>query len=230
MENEDIGLIVVAGGSGTRMGSAVPKQFLPLAGYPVLGHVLRRFEAALPGADLVVVVSEGEMDRWKALCEKYGMPVHRLVRGGKDRFHSVKNGLEALKPSCRRVGVHDGVRPLVGERVIHNALKALSIHPAVVPAVPVVDSLRLVDQGNSRSVDRSLYRAVQTPQFFDRSVLSTAYQQDFNPLFTDDASVVEAAGIEVFLSEGDPANLKITTPVDLAVAEVLLRKEPCPGL
>lgn len=225
MKNEEIGLVIVAGGSGTRMGSALPKQFLPLAGCPVLGHTLRRFREALPGADLVVVLPAGEKGRWESLCEIHGIPPHRVTEGGANRFFSVRNGLAALRPSCRWVGIHDGVRPLVSERVIRDCLDALSAHPAVIPAVPVTDSLRRVSQDGSRSVERSGYRAVQTPQFFERSRLFTAYQQDFNPLFTDDAAVAEAAGIPVFLTEGDPANLKITTPFDLAVAEAWLQRK-----
>ena len=227
------GIIIVAGGSGTRMGGETPKQFLLLAGKLLLMHTITRFREALPAARLTVVLPEAYITHWAALCEEYAFePEHTVVAGGKNRFESVKNGLSTVA-DCDYIGVHDGVRPLASTELIGRTLEQAQNFGAAIPVVELTDSLREVVFCNecqnvnevidSQPVDRNRLRAVQTPQFFRAQLLLTAYGQDFSPSFTDDASVVEAVGYTVTLAEGDPANIKVTTPVDLAVAEALLK-------
>jgi 2-C-methyl-D-erythritol 4-phosphate cytidylyltransferase len=226
------GIVIVAGGTGTRMGAEIPKQFLPLVGRPLLMHTIERFAGALPEAERAIVLPAEWIARWAALCEEHGFEVaHTAVAGGTNRFESVRNALAALG-DCDCIGVHDGVRPIVSAELIRRVREEALRSGAAIPVVPLADSLReVVFRGESRNsggargskpVDRSRLRAVQTPQFFRASLLRSAYEQDYSPAFTDDASVVEAAGHPVTLVEGDPANLKITTPIDLAVAETLL--------
>ena len=231
---DDTGVIVVAGGSGRRMGTTVPKQFLELCGRPVLMHTVERFRSALPEAKIVVVLPETEISRWRELCEKHNFGVeHTVEKGGETRFHSVRNGLRHLS-ACEYVGVQDGVRPLVSRTVILSALNSAQEYGAAVPVVAVTDSLREIvsvpenstsEPAASRIADRTIFRGVQTPQFFRGKMLRTAYETAYRPSFTDDASVVEAAGYRVALSEGDSRNIKITAPADLIIAEALLRAE-----
>ena len=227
------GIIIVAGGSGTRMGGETPKQFLLLAGKPLLMHTITRFREALPAARLTVVLPQTYITHWAALCEEHAFePELTVVAGGKNRFESVKNGLPSVS-DCDYIGVHDGVRPLASVELIGRTLEQAQNFGAAIPVVELTDSLREVIFCNecqnlsevigSQPVDRNRLRAVQTPQFFRAQMLLTAYGQDFSPSFTDDASVVESAGYTVTLAEGDPANIKVTTPVDLAVAEALLK-------
>lgn len=215
-----IAILIVAGGSGTRMGGETPKQFLPLAGEPLLMHTIRRFSEALPDAVRVVVLPGQHIARWEALCREYGFTIaHTVTHGGQTRFDSVRNGLKAAPP-CQMIGVHDGVRPLIDKELIFRVLNVAEKSGAAIPVVPVTDSLREIPA--NRAVDRSRYVAVQTPQFFRSSLLIKAYERG-NAGFTDDASVVESSGISVTLVPGEPNNIKVTTPVDLAVAEALLK-------
>lgn len=213
--------LIVAGGKGLRMGSDLPKQFLPVGGKPVLMHTLEafyRFDAAI---DLILVLPEEQQDYWKELCEKHRFPVpHRIVSGGETRFHSVRNGL-AFVSGAGLVGVHDGVRPFVSQEVIRRCYDAAATKKAVIPVVDVVETVRQLTETGSHTVDRSQYRLVQTPQVFDADLLKQAYEQDYTPFFTDDASVVEAMGTPVCLVEGNRENIKITTPFDLKVATAL---------
>lgn len=217
-----IAVIVVAGGSGTRMGSSLPKQFLPLGGVPVLMHTLRRFSDALADCRIVLVLPENHVAYWDRLCREHDFPVpHTVCTGGKTRFDSVRNGL-ACAGDVELVAVHDGVRPLVDPALIFRTVDAARKYGAAIPVVTPVDSLREVNGAASRIVDRSRYRMVQTPQVFRADLLRCAYERPCDPAFTDDASVVEAYGAPVCLCEGSYSNIKITTPVDLAVAEVLI--------
>ena len=223
--------IIVAGGSGTRFGSVVPKQFVPLAGRPVLMRTIERFasfystHAAVSG-EIIVVLPKAHFDTWRSLCDEYGFAVaHRLVAGGQTRFHSVLNGLNAITDADAGavVAIHDGVRPLVPMRVIEAAFDAARETGAAIPVVPVTDSVRMLDAcGHSQALMRSALRAVQTPQAFGLDVLREAYRQPYDDAFTDDASVVESAGHEVCLIEGDVRNIKITNSSDLRVAEMLM--------
>ncbi|MBU6120342.1 2-C-methyl-D-erythritol 4-phosphate cytidylyltransferase [Hymenobacter siberiensis] len=216
--------ILVAGGSGTRMGADRPKQFLLLRGEPVLLHTLRRFaEPALGVADIVVVLPADQLDIWQALCAQFSIAVpHRLVAGGATRWASVKAGLAALQGHPEGlVAVHDGVRPLVSRLVVERTYAAAATHAAAAAAVMPKDSVRLVSQHDSAAQNRSRLRLMQTPQTFEIDLLRRAYAMPELATFTDDATVVDDL-CRVQLVEGDYRNLKITTPDDLVVAEALL--------
>lgn len=219
-------ILIVAGGRGTRMGGPQPKQFLELAGRPVLMHTLEAFDRWDASARLIVVLPEDQIDTWKRLCEAHVFGrIHRVVAGGETRFHSVRNGLDAVA-SDGLIAVHDGVRPLVAPSVIAACFAAAADGGAAVPVVPVVESVREVDaDGGSRPVDRTRLRVVQTPQVFRADVLRAAYRLPYDPRFTDDASVVEASGVAVLLVPGNRENIKLTTPMDLLLAEQLMRRE-----
>lgn len=219
-------ILIVAGGRGTRMGGPQPKQFLELAGRPVLMHTLEAFDRWDASARLIVVLPEDQIETWKRLCEAHVFGrIHRVVAGGETRFHSVRNGLDAVA-SDGLIAVHDGVRPLVAPSVIAACFAAAADGGAAVPVVPVVESVREVDaDGGSRPVDRTRLRVVQTPQVFRADVLRAAYCLPYDPRFTDDASVVEASGVAVRLVPGNRENIKLTTPMDLLLAEQLMRRE-----
>ena len=219
-------ILIVAGGRGTRMGGPQPKQFLELAGRPVLMHTLEAFDRWDASARFIVVLPEDQIDTWKRLCEAHVFGrIHRVVAGGETRFHSVRNGLGAVA-SNGLIAVHDGVRPLVAPSVIAACFAAAADGGAAVPVVPVVESVREVDaDGGSRPVDRARLRVVQTPQVFRADVLRAAYCLPYDPRFTDDASVVEASGVAVRLVPGNRENIKLTTPMDLLLAEQLMRRE-----
>lgn len=219
-------ILIVAGGRGTRMGGPQPKQFLELAGRPVLMHTLEAFDRWDASARLIVVLPEDQIETWKRLCEAHVFGrIHRVVAGGETRFHSVRNGLGAVA-SNGLIAVHDGVRPLVAPSVIAACFAAAADGGAAVPVVPVVESVREVDaDGGSRPVDRTRLRVVQTPQVFRADVLRAAYCLPYDPRFTDDASVVEASGVAVRLVPGNRENIKLTTPMDLLLAEQLMRRE-----
>ena len=219
-------ILIVAGGRGTRMGGPQPKQFLELAGRPVLMHTLEAFDRWDASARLIVVLPEDQIDTWKRLCEAHVFGrIHRVVAGGETRFHSVRNGLDAVA-SDGLIAVHDGVRPLVAPSVIAACFAAAADGGAAVPVVPVVESVREVDaDGGSRPVDRARLRVVQTPQVFRADVLRAAYRLPYDPRFTDDASVVEASGVAVRLVPGNRENIKLTTPMDLLLAEQLMHRK-----
>ena len=219
-------ILIVAGGRGTRMGGPQPKQFLELAGRPVLMHTLEAFDRWDASARLIVVLPEDQIDTWKRLCEAHVFGrIHRVVAGGETRFHSVRNGLGAVA-SDGLIAVHDGVRPLVAPSVIAACFAAAADGGTAVPVVPVVESVREVDaDGGSRPVDRTRLRVVQTPQVFRADVLRAAYCLPYDPRFTDDASVVEASGVAVRLVPGHRENITLTTPMDLLLAEQLIRQE-----
>ena len=216
-------VIIVAGGKGLRMGSDLPKQFLPMGDKPVLMHTLEEFRRYDETLQIIVVLPREQQDFWKQLCQKHSFAVeHTLADGGETRFHSVKNGL-ALVQEPGLVGVHDGVRPFVSVEVIRRCYDLAKVQKAVIPVVDVVETLRhLTDAGRSETVSRNDYKLVQTPQVFDVELLKQAYTQEFTPFFTDDASVVEAMGMPVCLAEGNRENIKITTPFDLKVGSALL--------
>lgn len=214
--------LIVAGGKGLRMGSELPKQFLPIGGKPVLMHTLEAFYRFDSAIDLILVLPEEQQGYWKQLCEKHRFTIrHLIVNGGETRFHSVRNGL-ALVSGGGLVGVHDGVRPFVSQEVIRRCYDRAATEKAVIPVVDVVDTVRQVTESGSRTVNRDDYKLVQTPQVFDADLLRRAYAQDFKPFFTDDASVVEAMGVPVDLVEGNRENIKITTPFDLKIATALV--------
>jgi 2-C-methyl-D-erythritol 4-phosphate cytidylyltransferase len=218
-------VIIVAGGKGLRMGSDIPKQFLPIAGKPVLMRTLERFRAYSSTLQIVLVLPEAQQDYWKQLCKQYDFKVdYQLANGGQTRFHSVQNGL-ALVPDDAEgvVGVHDGVRPFPNIDVIRNCYDTARSAKAVIPVIPVVETVRLLKSEGSITVPRDQYRLVQTPQTFDIQLLKAANRQPYNDGFTDDASVVESYGHAITLVEGNRENIKITTPYDIIVAEALCK-------
>lgn len=219
------GVVIVAGGSGRRMGGALPKQFMIVDGMPIVARTINTFAEALPGGDIVVVLPEEHIPMWQNLASRFDVAKHRCVAGGKERFHSVKAGVEALGDEVEYIAVHDGVRALVTKRLIIGAMLAAEEHKAVIPVMGVVDSYRQVEGSESRIIDRTTLRTVQTPQVFEAALLRKAYEQEYDAKFTDDASVVEAMGVNIALIEGERGNIKITTPDDLEYAEWLLSRE-----
>lgn len=240
-------VIIVAGGKGLRMGSDIPKQFLPIGGKPVLMRTLERFREYSDDLQMILVLPEAQQDYWKELCKEYHFPLpattplpqqggagggsYLLANGGQTRFHSVQNGL-ALVPDDAEgvVGVHDGVRPFPSIEVIRNCYETARTAKAVIPVIPVVETVRKLDltkcltlcEVESVTVPRDEYRLVQTPQTFDIQLLKAANRQPYNDGFTDDASVVESYGHAITLVEGNRENIKITTPYDIVVAEAIL--------
>ena len=218
-------VIIVAGGKGLRMGSDIPKQFLPIAGKPVLMRTLERFREYSADLQIILVLPEAQQDYWQELCRQYGFQVeYQLANGGQTRFHSVQNGL-ALVPDDAEgvVGVHDGVRPFPSIEVIRNCYSTARTAKAVIPVIPVVETVRHLEGKGSVTVPRGDYRLVQTPQTFEIQLLKAANRQPYNDGFTDDASVVESYGHEITLVEGNRENIKITTPYDIVVAEALCK-------
>ncbi len=217
-------IIIVAGGKGLRMGSDIPKQFLPIGGKPVLMRTLERFREYSKDIQIILVLPEAQQAYWHQLCQDYHFDVeYTLANGGQTRFHSVQNGLAKVPDDAIGVvGVHDGVRPFPSIEVIRNCYTTAREKKAVIPVIPVVETVRHLEGEQSRTVPRDAYRLVQTPQTFDIQLLKAANRQPYNDGFTDDASVVEAFGYEITLVEGNRENIKITTPYDLKIAEVLI--------
>ena len=219
-------IIVVAGGKGMRMGGEMPKQFQLLGDRPVVMVTLERLHLMLPEVELIMVLPAEHFELWNELCAKYefAVPV-KLAMGGSTRFHSVQNGLAMIEDSEDAVvGVHDGVRPFVSQKVVEECFREAWIHGAAIPMIDLQDSLRHIVgvNGITEVVPRDRYRLVQTPQVFRLSLLRKAYEQRFIESFTDDASVVEALGENVAGVEGNRENIKLTTPFDLMVAKTLL--------
>ena len=229
-------VIIVAGGKGLRMGSDIPKQFLPIGGKPVLMRTLERFREYFPTLQIILVLPKTQQDYWRQLCKEYNFPLpvttplpqqggagdgaYLLADGGETRFHSVQHGLALIPDDAEGVvGVHDGVRPFPSIEVIASCYETARTAKAVVPVIPVVETLRHVTEGTKPRGD---YRLVQTPQTFDIQLLKAANRQPYTDAFTDDASVVEAFGFDITLVKGNRENIKITTPYDLKIADVLI--------
>ena len=219
--------VIVAGGSGTRFGAQTPKQFLELAGKPILMRTIEAFGENRDGSfEVIVTLPASQFEQWQQLCDRYSFHVpHRIVAGGETRWHSVKNALDSISDleDIDVIAVHDGVRPLVTAELISRTLDTARVKGSAIPVVMLNDSVRQMAGETSHALDRSSLRAVQTPQAFDAKVLIEAYGQPFDKTFTDDASVVERMGHDITLVEGDPQNLKITRPMDLALAEYILK-------
>ena len=221
-------VVVTAGGSGTRMGSVLPKQFLELEGVPVLRRTIELFLHAVPGVQVVTVLPEAHITYWRQYCLKAGFVCpQRLVKGGFTRFHSVKNALKFV-PEDALVAVHDAVRPLASPALVKALFEAAQQAPAVIPVLPVTDTLKLLRKEDGKllstgeALDRSCIYGAQTPQVFQASALKKAYSQQYDTLFTDDASVAERAGVPLSFLEGERFNLKITTPEDMVLAGAIL--------
>lgn len=214
-------LIIVGGGSGSRMKSAVPKQFLKINDKSILEHTIASFEAIVDLENMVLVLPENEIDRWKEMVADHPYATIKIANGGASRFDSVKSGL-AMVQKKGVIGIHDAVRPFASAETITQAFEAAKKYGNGIPSVAMTSSIRRLFEGISRAENRENYKVIQTPQCFRYSQLKYAYQQDFREQFTDDASVVEALGKKIFLTEGNPENIKITTPFDLKVAELII--------
>ena len=242
-------IIILAGGKGLRMGSDIPKQFLPIGGMPVLMHTLKRFREYSKELKIILVLPKQQQVYWQTLCEEYHFQEDYLIaNGGETRFHSIKNGLQLIPDDAQGlVGVHDGVRPFPSVEVIRNCYETARREGSAIPVIPVVETIRHLEVKGLRSkvkgqrseikgqcsmfnvqcsktVPRDEYRLVQTPQVFDIQLHKKAYAQDYRDSFTDDASVVESMGHAVALVEGNRENIKITTPFDCIVAEGIINQ------
>jgi 2-C-methyl-D-erythritol 4-phosphate cytidylyltransferase len=214
--------VIVAGGKGVRMGTAMPKQFLDLGGHPVLYHTIKAFVDAYEDMHLVLVLPTDQLSYAQMVLQSFPERIDiTIVAGGETRYHSVQNGLKAVEGEAI-IFVHDGVRPLVMPALIQRCYETALDRGTAIPAIPVADSMRIVDGDDSDPVDREAMRIIQTPQTFRSDVLLPAFAQEWKPSFTDEATVVEAAGTDVVLVEGERSNIKVTTPEDLLIAEALL--------
>ena len=173
----EIGVVIVAGGSGRRMGGALPKQFMMLGNLPILGHTINRMRQALPASQIVVVLPEDHIELWRNLSARFDIAKHEITAGGAERFYSVKNGINALSPEIKTIAIHDGVRPLASKKLIIKLILEAEKNGAVIPAVAPADSYRIVDENGSHIIDRSQLRMIQTPQVFSAEVLRAAYEQ-----------------------------------------------------
>lgn len=216
--------IIVAGGTGERMKSAIPKQFIQLAGKPILMHTLNKFYDFDSEITLILVLPANQMEFWRELCQKHDFNLpHQLVAGGSARFFSVKNALQNLSNQDGLIAVHDGVRPLVSIETIRRCFLQAEESGTAIPVTDMIESVRKITKEANIAVDRSAYKLVQTPQVFRSEIILKSYAQDFNEAFTDDASVVESAGYDISIVEGNRENIKITNAIDLQLAEILLK-------
>ncbi|QZE14040.1 2-C-methyl-D-erythritol 4-phosphate cytidylyltransferase [Halosquirtibacter laminarini] len=216
-------VIIVAGGSGTRMGAEIPKQFLRIKERSILEHTIKKFYSFDDQIEMIIVLPKDQISRWKDYCiENYLSIPHIVAEGGETRFHSVLNGLNVVTKKGV-IAIHDGVRPCVSHNTLNNCFNHVEDNGAVIPVVELVDSIREIKNTTSNAVDRSKYRLVQTPQTFLWEVIWSAYQQDYSPLFTDDASVVEQNGHKISLVPGNRENIKVTTKEDLKWIEPFLK-------
>ncbi|MCQ2216093.1 MAG: 2-C-methyl-D-erythritol 4-phosphate cytidylyltransferase [Bacteroidales bacterium] len=215
--------VIVAGGSGKRMGTEIPKQFLLLHGRPVLMHTIERFAKYRPDMKIILVLPAHQIERWNDLCKEHNFTIeHKIVHGGTTRFASVKNGLNQVQDDGI-VAIHDGVRPLVSRQTINRTYIEAAAYGSAIPVTDSTQSVRIIDDGGmSHAVNRSSVVLVQTPQVFKTSLILSAYEQEYNDMFTDDASVVEAAGAHVHLTHGNIENVKITTKDDMLYAEAVM--------
>ena len=216
--------VIVAGGKGARMGSDVPKQFLPLLGIPLMCHAVQAFAAAIPGINIILVLPSDQLGSAQTVLRSYiGNIKVATVSGGETRYHSVANGLKLINDDGI-VFVHDGARPLISEELIIRCYRQTIEKGNAIPAIPAIESMRLLDvSGSSKSLNRDQLRVVQTPQTFRTNIILPAFKLPYQSSFTDEASVVEAAGHEIHLIEGRTDNIKVTRAEDMVVAEALLR-------
>ena len=229
--DREIYVIVVAGGSGTRMGAGIPKQFLDLGGRPILRMSIELMTSALPSARIITVLPQEYISYWEEYCLKSNFSVPQMiVKGGITRFHSVKNAL-AKVPDGAIVAIHDAVRPLVSAKLVQELVRKAAETGSAIPVIPAIDTLRILEDRDGElhssveTIDRSRIYAVQTPQVFYSEILSKAYGQAFDTAFTDDASVVEKNKTPLSYVLGERFNIKITTAEDLFLAEAIIRKQ-----
>ncbi len=215
--------IIVAGGSGVRMGASLPKQFLPINGLPIVMHTLSNFEKSETFIELVLVLPANQFSTWEELCRKHSFNIkHLLVEGGETRFHSVLNGLNAIG-NTGLVAIHDGVRPLVNPELIDRCFETAAEFGSAVPALKPNESVRTGNLTENLSANRDNVWLVQTPQTFKVETIKECYKTPWQSAFTDDASVVEWNGLKITMIEGSPENIKITKPIDLIWAETILK-------
>lgn len=218
----DLYVVIVAGGTGKRMESETPKQFLELAGRPVLMHTIERFRKFSDAIEIIAVLPEDQLRHWTELQKKYSFNItHTLVKGGRERFFSVKNGLEFVD-TPGFVAIHDGVRPLVSIDTIKRCFEEAEKYGNAIPVATPEESVRITTEQGSRSVNRMYIKLVQTPQVFNTELIKKAYLQKYDPDFTDDATVLEKTGEKIHLVEGNRENIKITNPEDLLMAQYLI--------
>src|SRR5258705_2223242 len=222
MINQKEYALIVAGGKGTRVKSEVPKQFIELNGKPILLHTIEAFLKYSPALSIILVLPEKDFITWEVIGEKFNFNTPLILqKGGETRFQSVKKGLDKIQGDGL-VAIHDGVRPLVSADLIGASFRLAAVHGSAVAAVRLKESIRVTDQNNTKAVDRSKFRVIQTPQTFNLQLIKKAYQVKEDPSLTDDASVAEKSGHVISLFEGSYENIKITTAEDLIVAEALL--------
>jgi 2-C-methyl-D-erythritol 4-phosphate cytidylyltransferase len=215
-------IIITAGGIGKRMGSEIPKQFIEICGKPILLHTLELFYHFDSSMELFVTLPEDWKSYWNEILEKNKCKIpHQVISGGDERYHSIQNALQFC--SGKYIAVHDGVRPLVNSTTLKNCFKALENHSAVIPVLPIKESIRKLEKNLSKAENRSFYRIVQTPQCFHAETIKNAYKQNFHKGITDDATLIEEMGTPIHLVDGNEENIKITTPYDLKIAELFIQ-------
>ena len=217
-------VIITAGGTGSRMGTSTPKQFLELNNLPVIMHSMEAFHSYSDSLKLIIVLAEDFVDDWKSLCKKYKYTlVHQICIGGDTRFQSVKNGLKMVGDEGL-VAIHDAARPLLSRSLIDTCFREAAQNGNAVPAISLKDSVRELSGNESRPVDREKFRLMQTPQVFESVLIKKAYEQAYQISFTDDATVAESIGANINLVEGEPENIKVTNPEDMIIAEAFLKQ------
>lgn len=216
-------VIITAGGIGKRMGATIPKQFLVIAGKPLLMHSFEPFVNYSDKIELLLTLPKDWISYWNDLCVEYNFKIpHIVIDGGEERYHSVRNAVKSAKGEL--IAIHDGVRPFVSKKLLENLIFTALKNGSAVPVVTLKESLRqLNEDGSSSAVDRNNFKSVQTPQVYQSEIIKQAYELSFHAKITDDASLVEEAGNTIFLVDGDENNLKITTPKDIWIAEYLFQ-------
>ncbi len=214
-------VIITAGGIGKRMEAILPKQFLCVAGKPVLMHTIQRFHDYNPEIQILLTLPKDWLEFWKELQQKHEFKIdHQTVEGGTERYHSIQNALNFANGDI--IGVHDGVRPFVSVATIQSCFVEAKMKGAAIPFLKINESIRELGLGSSKAVNRTNFVSVQTPQCFQKELLVKAYKQDFHEGITDDASLVEQLGVQIQLVPGNEENIKITTPIDLKIAELFV--------
>jgi len=215
-------VMIVAGGTGTRMNAGIPKQFITINGIPVIMHTLEVFRKYDKNIRIMLILPEDHVDTWKRLCIDHTFRVeHELGNGGETRFHSVKKNLHGVPENCL-LGIHDGVRPLVSLQTIERCYAGALEKGTAVPCIKIPETMRKIDENGTVQVDRERFRLIQTPQVFEGGIIKKAYLQEYQAGFTDDAGVVEKAGFPIHLVDGNPENIKITFKNDLKIAASLI--------
>jgi len=215
--------IILAGGSGKRANSDLPKQFVEVCGKPLIIHTMHVFARAVEGIGFIVVINPKMLGEWEKIASHFSLPAYILAEGGPERFHSVKNGLAKIKDTNSMVAIHDSVRPFVSKEVIVSAFKEAEYFGNAVPVININESVRIKNGSLNEPVDRNLLFKVQTPQCFKSQLIIKAYNQNFDEKFTDDAVVLESTGERIHLIDGNTENIKITYPSDLLYAEAILK-------